>query len=1246
MSWRQRPRAARRLSYHRKLNLEALEDRRVLAAGVLDPSFDGDGKVTTNKFFNATDRNEEARGVAVQSNGRIVVAGFAANSSGNNDFALARYNSSGSLDTTFGTAGTGKVTTAIGSSDDEIYGITLQSDDKIVVVGRTKNSGGDYDIVVARYTANGVLDTTFNSTGKLTTSLSATNDEAFAVGLLTTGVIVVAGRTQVTGSNYDFFLTRISSTGSLQGTTTTGTFTGVTDQDDEATSLVVAGDNSIFVGGLTFSNTTNTYDFALAKYTSTGFLSGTFGAGGKTTANFPGVSEDLAYAVALQADGKILVGGHTRSTASGPLDFALARFQTNGTLDAAFGAGGLAVTDMGGIDDEIRSIVVLPSTEMDRIVVGGFSNGDFALARYNRPDGTLDAGFGAGGKTLTSFGTLDDRAYDIVRQPDGKIVAAGFTTVNAGNRDFAVARYFGPDQPEVTVVGASTDIIDGDSTPSTLEGTDFGTVNQGTPGVTRSYTVRNDGSATLTLSGLSVPAGFAVVDGLPASLAPGATDTLIIQLNTTTTGTRAGDVSFSTNDPDEGTFNFRIQGTVAVVSGPEVTVLGNSINIIDGDTTPSTADGTDYGSVTIGDPVVVRSFTIRNDGNSMLTLSGLTVPSGFAVTDGLAASLGPGSSDIITVQMATGTAGTLSGDISFTTNDADEGTFNFRIQGAVNATIGPEVTVLGNSISIADGDSTPTTTDGTDYGTVAVGGAAISHSFTIRNDGNATLIMSGLSVPAGFTVTDGLAASLAPGASDTLTVRLDTAVSGTRTGDISFTTNDADEGTFNFAITGFVNGVSGPEVTVLGNSVSIADGDSTPSSADDTYFGSVTQGAPFVSHTFTVRNDGTATLTTSFLSVPLGFTITETLSASIAAGSSDTFTVQFDTSAVGTKAGDVSFSTNDPNEGAFNFRIEGIVNPVNTPDAAVLGNGISILDGDTTPGTADGTDFGTIAPGGAAVSHNFIVRNDGTATLTMGTLTVPTGYTVTDGLATSLAPGATDTITIRLDATTAGVKSGQVSFTTNTAENPFNFSITGTVNALGDYNRDAAIGAADYVVWRKTLGRTGITPFSGADGSGNGSIGPEDYTIWRSNFGATGGAGAGASVEGGGRSVEGAESGVGQSLAVSGGSLGESLAAASTKDATTAATTQKSHAVTMSAPLVSQSSTTMRSQGSRSVNITAYKSRRDDALLAWVSSRWGNGRTGDDAMGEWDGTSGENSIDEAIGSLETTFAGCRSLIED
>ena len=149
MSLRTRRGTVKRVSYHRRLGIETLEDRRLLVAGVIDPSFDTDGKVTTNKIFDTTDRNEEARSVAIQTTGKIVVGGFTANSSGNNDFALTRYSSNGALDVTFGAAATGKVSTPIGSSDDEIYSIALQSDDKIIVVGRTRNSGGNYDIVVA-----------------------------------------------------------------------------------------------------------------------------------------------------------------------------------------------------------------------------------------------------------------------------------------------------------------------------------------------------------------------------------------------------------------------------------------------------------------------------------------------------------------------------------------------------------------------------------------------------------------------------------------------------------------------------------------------------------------------------------------------------------------------------------------------------------------------------------------------------------------------------------------------------------------------------------------------------------------------------------------------------------------------------------------------------------------------------------------------------------------------------------------
>jgi uncharacterized repeat protein (TIGR02543 family) len=123
------------------------------------------------------------------------------------------------------------------------------------------------------------------------------------------------------------------------------------------------------------------------------------------------------------------------------------------------------------------------------------------------------------------------------------------------------------------------------------------------------------------------------------------------------------------------------------------------------------------------------------------------------------------------------------------------------------------------------------------------------------------------------------------------------------------------------------------------------------------------------------------------------------------------------------------------------------------PEVTVLGNGLSIADGDTTPSTNDYTDFGSVVQGGSAISRAFVVQNVGTANLTLGTVTVPTGFTLTEGLSSSLAAGASDTFTVRLDTAAIGTKTGTVSFATNDSdENPFNFTITGTITANDSNN--------------------------------------------------------------------------------------------------------------------------------------------------------------------------------------------------
>lgn len=177
------------------------------------------------------------------------------------------------------------------------------------------------------------------------------------------------------------------------------------------------------------------------------------------------------------------------------------------------------------------------------------------------------------------------------------------------------------------------------------------------------------------------------------------------------------------------------------------------------------------------------------------------------------------------------------------------------------------------------------------------------------------------------------------------------------------------------------------------------------------------------------------------------------------------------------------------------------------PEVAASGNGVEIMDGDMSPSAADGTDFGSMLQGGAAVERTFTVRNDGTGPLTLGEVSVPAGFTVVDPLVTSLEAGGTDALIIRLDTTTAGIKMGDVSFTTDDSDEPtFNFSITGTVIAVpelpGDYNLNAIVDAADYVIWRKLFGAT-VGVYQEPDGNGDTIIDGGDYNVWSENFGET-----------------------------------------------------------------------------------------------------------------------------------------------
>jgi len=227
------------------------------AAGSLDLTFGSSGIVTTD-IGNSYDY---AQALALQSDGKIVAAGYA-RIGGTEDFAMARYLTTGTLDITFGNAGT--VTTAIGSFTDEAYALGIQEDGKIVVAGRS-NNGTNYDFAMARYLSDGTLDSTFGTAGTVTTAIGSGHDYVHTLGIQTDGKIVLAGE-YYKDFNYYYTLARYFSDGTLDPSFGTGGIatTAIGNGFDYILALGIQTDGKIVAAG--FALIGSYYDFALARY--------------------------------------------------------------------------------------------------------------------------------------------------------------------------------------------------------------------------------------------------------------------------------------------------------------------------------------------------------------------------------------------------------------------------------------------------------------------------------------------------------------------------------------------------------------------------------------------------------------------------------------------------------------------------------------------------------------------------------------------------------------------------------------------------------------------------------------------------------------------------------------------------------------------------------------------------------------------------------------------------------------------
>uniref|UniRef100_A0AAU1ZYW0 Calcium-binding protein n=1 Tax=Streptomyces sp. NBC_00093 TaxID=2975649 RepID=A0AAU1ZYW0_9ACTN len=574
-AWR-RSREGRRRSWAARTGVAAavglalvlvLPGTALAAPGDLDPTFSGDGKVLTD-FADG----DQARDVAAQPDGKIVSVGSSTDESLlESRFALTRHNADGTLDTGFGGADgdePGTVTTAVNNMGpslqwSEANAVTLQADGKIVVVGMSWREYEDCCwFVVARYNADGTLDDTFSEDGRVFADIAGPT-EAKDVAIDSAGRIVAAGYTgghmavlRLTGDGTP------DTTFGGDGTVTANPAGPVLQEGGDGRALALQPDGKIVVGGEVGSTR---FDFALMRFNTDGSVDTGFDGDGIVRTDFGGY--DAVGSLAVQTDGRIVAAGGSDGRG------ALARYNTNGSLDTSFDGDGLVVTPAAGA----AGMVLQPD---GRIVTAGSNGSDFSVLRYTT-GGSLDSGFGTGGRATADFGGIDV-AYGVQLDSTGRIVAAGR---GGPDGDFALARFEGggtappPPAPDLSVTKSGTGTVsigDRATYTVTVTNTTAGTSATGVtltdalsgPAVSVVSATTSQGSCTTSATGANCNLGTLTAG------TPGATVTLVVEPRATGTLRNTATVAAPPSDPTPG--NNNATATTAVNNSRGCTITGTS----------------------------------------------------------------------------------------------------------------------------------------------------------------------------------------------------------------------------------------------------------------------------------------------------------------------------------------------------------------------------------------------------------------------------------------------------------------------------------------------------------------------------------------------------------------------------------------------------------------------------------------------------------------------------------------------
>jgi len=539
--------------------------------------------------------------------------------------------------------------------------------------------------------------------------------------------------------------------------------------------------------------------------------------------------------------------------------------------------------------------------------------------------------------------------------------------------DNVLIQGYTPSGPEINIQGNTTTIADGDTTPNVADDTDYGNVDVTSGTVTNTFTIQNLGTSNLSLTNPSPyvtitghTADFTLTANPTTPIAASGSTTFTITFNPTVVGLRSATVSIANDDSNENPYTFDIQGTGTTpsycasngnntndeyISRVQLSTIDNSSGV--GTTSTGYSDFT------------AISTTLTATSNYTITVTptwpGTTYAEGYSVwidwnqdydfADAgeqvftQTATTASPISGVFTVP-GTATLGTTRMRVSMKYNGIPTECESFAYGEVEDYTIviasaspTPEIDIIGNAVSIADGDITPNVADDTDFGSADITVGTVVNTFTIQNTGTGTLNLAGASPyvvvsganAADFTVTAIPANSIASSGSTTFNITFNPSALGLRTATLTIVNDDADENPYNFNIQG-TGTTTTQEINITGNATTIADGDITPNVADDTDFGNVDVTSGTAVNTFTIENLGSSialnlTAASPYIAISgtnaADFSVTAIPSTPIAAGGNTTFNITFNPSALGLRTATLTIANDDGDENPYNFDIQG-----------------------------------------------------------------------------------------------------------------------------------------------------------------------------------------------------------------------------------------------------------------------------------------------------------------------------------